>query len=117
MALSANGKRARQELQDEVASLTRARDLSERALQGRRNHAHRRIGRQIANSSWRVDDLDSTRARCGGVAAREPHFAHSAVGGDLPADPRVASGSSPTSSQIAAQGFFNWIPSQAVIPH
>ncbi len=89
MALSQTEAR-RQELQDEVASLTRARDLSERAYK-----AGAITLTDVLDADRQLlvarDDLDSTRAD----AARAAVSAFRALGGgwDLPADPRVASGS------------------------
>ncbi|MGF6602994.1 NodT family efflux transporter outer membrane factor (OMF) lipoprotein [Paraburkholderia sp. GAS448] len=89
MALAQTEAR-RQELQDEVGSLTRARDLSERAYK-----AGAITLTDVLDADRQLlvarDDLDSTRAD----AARAAVSAFRALGGgwDLPADPRVASGS------------------------
>ena len=87
MALSQTEAR-RQELQDEVASLTRARDLSERAYK-----AGAITLTDVLDADRQLlvarDDLDSTRAD----AARAAVSAFRALGGgwDLPSNPRVAS--------------------------
>ncbi len=89
MALSQTEAR-RQELQDEVASLTRARDLSERAYK-----AGAITLTDVLDADRQLlvarDDLDSTRAD----AARAAVSAFRALGGgwDLPSNPRVASDS------------------------
>ena len=78
----------RQELQDEVVSLTRARDLSERAYK-----AGAITLTDVLDADRQLlvarDDLDSTRAD----AARAAVSAFRALGGgwDLPSNPRVAS--------------------------
>jgi NodT family efflux transporter outer membrane factor (OMF) lipoprotein len=93
MALSQSEAR-RQELQDEVASLTRARDLSERAYK-----AGAITLTDVLDADRQLlvarDDLDSTRAD----AARAAVSAFRALGGgwDLPSIPRVAS-DSPTAT-------------------
>jgi NodT family efflux transporter outer membrane factor (OMF) lipoprotein len=87
MALSQTEAR-RQELQDEVVSLTRARDLSERAYK-----AGAITLTDVLDADRQLlvarDDLDSTRAD----AARAAVSAFRALGGgwDLPSNPRVAS--------------------------
>ncbi|MGF6782285.1 NodT family efflux transporter outer membrane factor (OMF) lipoprotein [Paraburkholderia sp. GAS334] len=89
MALSQTEAR-RQELQDEVASLTRARDLSERAYK-----AGAITLTDVLDADRQLlvarDDLDSTRTD----AARAAVGAFRALGGgwDLPSDSRVASDS------------------------
>jgi outer membrane protein TolC len=93
MALSQSEAR-RQELQDEVASLTRARDLSERAYK-----AGAITLTDVLDADRQLlvarDDLDSTRVD----AARAAVSAFRALGGgwDLPSIPRVAS-DSPTAT-------------------